>query len=420
MTEEGVSYATVATSTLGGDVGQRLQQLVAGWRGAERGQPVTVLHQECTSAAGATTHGLLPAHLLSVPYLDATTLRTALARVNNTGSHSALAFRVVPAGHFDAALVPIGRAGEMPDRWVLAIDVDLALQDQVALYAHALGHLLLNRETTQMGRMPPLDPRDGYAHADMLGELRQIESTRSALDRRVVEAYPLLADLLQTHEQLAGPGLISSDLKERLGEAGWRGYLVTSPYEFTTGRIYIRGSAIRRGPKLRADALLRAEASVPIALVNTLRPGETYTDAEQRLIEYAHERLRVPFAYLLEDSAVHELDWSTAIGSEPIRTTLVTLPTRDQLWARWTGALGLTDEQALNALRYPYQLGSGRMPRYYQDAAINRAIVAILQAQRELRPPRILLTMATGTSGTDDGWPIAAAATAQVRSSSSS
>jgi Type III restriction enzyme, res subunit len=50
--------------------------------------------------------------------------------------------------------------------------------------------------------------------------------------------------------------------------------------------------------------------------------------------------------------------------------------------------------------RYPYQLSSGQTPRYYQEAAINRAVIAVLQAQRNLREPRILLTLATGTGKT--------------------
>ena len=69
------------------------------------------------------------------------------------------------------------------------------------------------------------------------------------------------------------------------------------------------------------------------------------------------------------------------------------------MWNRWTEALSLTDKQAREALQYPYQL-SGPKPRYYQEAAINRAIIAVLQTKRNLREPRILLTLATGTGKT--------------------
>ena len=50
-------------------------------------------------------------------------------------------------------------------------------------------------------------------------------------------------------------------------------------------------------------------------------------------------------------------------------------------------------------MHYPYDLRSHK-PRYYQEAAINRAVIAVLQAKSGLRPPRILLTLATGTGKT--------------------
>ena len=72
----------------------------------------------------------------------------------------------------------------MPDRWLLAVEETLSLQDQVALYGHALGHLLLNREQEKMGRLPDPDPRAGYSHIDMLVELRMLETVRQPLDRQ--------------------------------------------------------------------------------------------------------------------------------------------------------------------------------------------------------------------------------------------
>jgi type I restriction enzyme R subunit len=62
-------------------------------------------------------------------------------------------------------------------------------------------------------------------------------------------------------------------------------------------------------------------------------------------------------------------------------------------------SIGLTDARAQQVLCYPYQV-SGPRPRYYQEAAINRALIAVLQARRGLRQPRILLNLATGTGKT--------------------
>ncbi|HZU01127.1 MAG TPA: DEAD/DEAH box helicase family protein, partial [Ktedonobacteraceae bacterium] len=192
--------------------------------------------------------------------------------------------------------------------------------------------------------------------------------------------------------------LLASDLRRRLVQWGWRGQYVEVPYIFTNGRVSIGESSIRHGKKLRVDALLRAEASLPIAAVQTIHAGETREVVIRRLKEYAHNRLAVPFAYLLDnDDTIHEFDCT--VSEEPVHSVLTALPDREVLRNRWMEALGLTDKQAQEVLQYPYQLSSHK-PRYYQEAAINRAVIAVLQAKRRLRKPRILLTLATGTGKT--------------------
>ena len=381
------------------DIALRLQQIVALWRGAERNEHLSVLHDECLTAAGPGGRHLLPADLLLVKDLDETNVRTALKKANGRVRGIVAQFRVRVAGRFDAALVPFGPVGKLPDRWLLALEENLPARDQVALYGHALGHLLLNREQVQLGNLPPLDPRDGYAHHDALGELRLLEAVRQPLDRRVLETYPLLTLLLTEREEpLTLLDSSTTELRQRLAHTGWRGPFVESPYIFTKGRVYIRGTTAQHGKKLRVDALLRAEASLPIAVVQTIHAGEAREEVTQRVIDYAHRRLAVPFAYVLEeDGTFLEFDWTT--GEEPARTVLIEFPTRDVLLNRWLAILGLSDQLARNALTYPYQ-SSGFRPRYYQEAAINRAVIAVLQARRQLRPSRILLTLATGTGKT--------------------
>ena len=392
--ERAAAYPSLVT-----DPALRLQQLVTGWRGAERGQPLSVLHNECLNAVGPGGRHLLPASLLLVKNLDETHLQAAIRTSNGKGRGSRVRFRVKMPGRFDSALVPIGAAGEVPDRWLLAIEENLSLRDQVALYGHALAHLLLNREQEKLGQLPQLDPRDGYAHSDLLAELRMLDTVRQPLDRRVLETYPLLTELLGGREEASAViDLASSDLRQRLAQFGWRGQYVETPYVFTNGRVFIRETSTQHGRKLRVDALLRAEASLPIAVVQTIHAGQTREDVVRRLIEYAHNRLAVPFAYLLEDDgSIQEFDWTAS--DTPAQAVLTELPARDALWNRWAEALGLTDKQAKDALHYPYQLSAPK-PRYYQEAAINRAVIAVLQAKRNLRPPRILLTLATGTGKT--------------------
>jgi hypothetical protein len=59
--ERAVSYPSLIA-----DTSLRLQQLVNGWRGAERGEPLTALHNSCVNAVGSGGHHLVPANLLLV------------------------------------------------------------------------------------------------------------------------------------------------------------------------------------------------------------------------------------------------------------------------------------------------------------------------------------------------------------------
>ncbi len=197
------------------DIALRLQQIVAGWHGAERSQPLSSLHDECLNAAGHGGRHLLPANLLLARDLDETNLRAAFQKSNGRLCSIGVRFRVRVAGRFDAALVPFGLADESPDRWLFTIKENLSTRGQVALYGHVLGHLLLNRQQVQLGQLSPLDPRDGYAHCDTLAELRLCEAVRQPSDRRVLETYPLLAALLMEREELpAALDTPSNDLRQ--------------------------------------------------------------------------------------------------------------------------------------------------------------------------------------------------------------
>src|SRR4051794_39326602 len=116
---------TPSSLSLTGDVVQRLQQLVAGWRGAERGQPLSELHEACAMAVAPGGRPLLPTRLLLVAGLDPTVLQAGLGRLRGTGQGTLLRFRVRPVGRFDAAVVPRGPVGQVPARWLLAVEEGL-------------------------------------------------------------------------------------------------------------------------------------------------------------------------------------------------------------------------------------------------------------------------------------------------------
>jgi len=374
------------------EVTQRLQDLVVGWGGAERGQPTGDLHEECTRVAGSHASHLLPARLLLVADLDVSTLDRVL-RMRGTGGD--LSFRVQPVGRFDAALVPVGPVNEVPNRWLLVLNAGLPLHEQQALYGHALGHLLLSHSYRQMGSAPELDAADGKTHVDLLARLQRQEQTRTPVDQHVLDSYPRLAQLLLPAQESTTGATEEPALWQQLADAGWRGPLVQQSYPFTDGRIL--GAGGRRGQRERVDALLRAEASLPLAVVRVLRPGDSRLEVEAALQRLAVDRFSVPFAYLLDGRTITEYDWTASGQGQNV--LLRAFPERAVLLARWLESLGLSDAKAKEALCHPYHLG-GNKPRYYQEVAINRSVIAVLQAQRGLRPRRILLTQATGTGKT--------------------
>jgi superfamily II DNA or RNA helicase len=395
-----VQTAIPLGSLAGTDLAERLQQLVLGWHGVERNQPVTDLHAECYAAAGPAAHLFLPERVFPVGGLDATSLRAELARRRLLRSESDPRFRVRPTGRFDAVLAPGGLSGQPCDRWWMFVEESLSLRDQYALYAHALAHGLLNEEARHLGQGAlPLDPRDGYAHWELLGELRLMENVRQPQDRRVLEAYPALAELLRSPDDPAVTSPTDPSLVDRLGRAGWRGQRLDAPYVYTAGRVYVSDSGTHRGRRLRADALLRAERSLPVGVAQLLRPRQDEEEALLRLEELARERLGVPFAYLVRPGGgITEID--RAEGGQTRRSSLTEFPAPDALLGRWLAALGLDDDQARHALCFPYEVRRDQPLRYYQELATNRGVAAVLQARRGRRPARVLITQATGTGKT--------------------
>lgn len=371
----------------------RLQNLIQGWQGGQRGEELTALHNLCVEIAGRE-NALLPARLYLTSELDSTSLARTLRQTSIS-----VRFQTPPRGRFDAALVPTGKGDGPLDRFVLVIEALLSLRDQVALYAHAVGHLLLNYQNRTLERGLNLDPDSGMTHVERLTDLRYVEmlSNRNKANREVLQTFPLLAELAEPPvENRLVAEAATRDLLPRLEALGWlRGReLLLSPYEYTAGRVLTERA--RRGRKRAIDVLLRASFSLPIAVVHAQRAGQSYEDG-RLWAQDAAVRLSVPFAYLVEtNGTIHEID---VLQGEPSGVTRrADLPAHEELVGRWLEHLGLTSWDERRILLQPYQ--QGRLPRYYQDAAINRALIAILQARRGLRPRRLLLTLATGTGKT--------------------
>lgn len=176
----------------------------------------------------------------------------------------------------------------------------------------------------------------------------------------------------------------------RLQAAGWDAdpYRINEQVTFTDGRIVVTGQRGRRRPGKRADYILRYRPDFPIAVVEAKASYATPGEGLQQAKEYA-EILGLRFAYSTNGHGIVEFDFATGIERE-----LSEFPTPEELWNRLQDDQSLTETEAEQVLAPAYHL-SGKSPRYYQEIAINRTILAIAQSRQ-----RVLLTMATGTGKT--------------------
>ena len=180
-------------------------------------------------------------------------------------------------------------------------------------------------------------------------------------------------------------------VRPRLEAAGWDDdkHPIIEQKSFTDGRIVPIGrNKIKRHPQKRADYLLHYTRDYTIAVVEAKADYKLPADGLQQAKDYA-EILGVKFAYATNGHGIIEYDYFTGQEQE-----LDTFPSPDELWARQRAAQGLEDDSLAEKLLTPSYIGD-KIPRYYQEIAINEALKTILHGQK-----RILLTMATGTGKT--------------------
>ncbi|MDV7210095.1 EcoAI/FtnUII family type I restriction enzme subunit R [Azotobacter beijerinckii] len=176
----------------------------------------------------------------------------------------------------------------------------------------------------------------------------------------------------------------------KLVEAGWSEvpYSIGEQRTFTDGRIIVAGGKVRRGKQKRADYLLYYRRDLPLAVVEAKEVGLPAETGVQQAREYA-EILGLKFAYATNGHRIIEIDYTTGTEREVERYA-----TPDELFARLTAAIHLPETSAPYLLE-PFNLVSGKVPRYYQRIAIQQVTEAILLGQE-----RILATLATGTGKT--------------------
>lgn len=205
----------------------------------------------------------------------------------------------------------------------------------------------------------------------------------------------------------------------QLNRAGWTRSKVTREHyyrpdwEYTAGRVVLRGGRAQREKPRIMDYLLRYTDSFPIAVVEAKAEDVPAIAGLEQAKRYAREN-GLMFAYATNGREIIEWDGFTNT-TRPINA----FPSPDELWERWRLNTGIESPAATdnvlrelrpvydaalaasrrrNPLLHPYappEVTRGKTPRYFQEAAIREVIIRVMRGQK-----RILLTMATGTGKT--------------------
>lgn len=128
---------------------------------------------------------------------------------------------------------------------------------------------------------------------------------------------------------------------------------------------------------------------VPLAVVEAKSEDESHLTGMQQAKEYM-ERLRVPFAYSTNGHMIEEYD-----DFLKRQVTLGEFPSPEELWRRYVEGKELGRVSEKDPLLYSYYPFPDRPLRYYQEAAVRKALEAILKNSK-----KVLLTMATGSGKT--------------------
>ena len=176
-----------------------------------------------------------------------------------------------------------------------------------------------------------------------------------------------------------------------LQKAGWGDpvWRIAEQHYFTDGQIVLVGDGHRRQKGKKADYLLRYQEAFPIAVVEAKDEEHESGAGLQQAKDYA-QILSLHFAYSTNGHGIEEWDFTTNT-----QRTLDTYPSPEDLWQRLCKFKSLDAARPGNPLLTPYCTEGGKIPRYYQEVAINNTIEAILQGRN-----RILINLATGTGKT--------------------
>lgn len=183
---------------------------------------------------------------------------------------------------------------------------------------------------------------------------------------------------------------------------GWSEDLICR--ETTLGAVEIVAGKARRRARGRTDYTLRVRVStesqpVAVALIEAKKEGLPPNHGLDQAKGYlAASRHNVLFVFASNGHLFVEFDRTTGLTTSP--RPLSEFPTPAELRARYERIMGFSLEApAAKPLLSRYPGGEGQR-RYFQDAAIRAVFERIAKATTEGRPPRALLSLATGTGKT--------------------
>ncbi len=124
-----------------------------------------------------------------------------------------------------------------------------------------------------------------------------------------------MSELMKKHE------MTEEDIKLRyitpaIESAGWDKHKhIKLEYNFTDGRIIVRGKKTARGKRKRADYLLHYKPNLPIALIEAKDNKHSVGAGMQQALDYANI-LDIPFVYSSNGDAFLEHDRTTGKETE--------------------------------------------------------------------------------------------------------
>ena len=157
----------------------------------------------------------------------------------------------------------------------------------------------------------------------------------------------------------------------KLYSAGWDDDRINEQQYFTDGRIVVVGRKHYRKAGKKADYLLRYTTDYPIAVVEAKADYKKAGDGMQQAKEYA-QILGLSFAYSTNGKEIEEYNFIT--GKQK---SIESFPTPQELWQSIKQFKNIGDAQVEKDFLAPfYREVGGKTPRYYQEIAINKAVIS--------------------------------------------